>query len=319
MTLTRWGFESGANNDTVTAANAGADAAVVTSGSAVISTSRAIEGTRSALMTAAATSGTTYITKNITATSQLGLDVFVNITALPSAESPILWIGGTGSARMFSVAIATDGKVRLRDGGTSGGANAWTSASSLSLNTWYRVSVYATQDAASGTIRVAYFAGNATTPVEDSTLMTAKNTGASQYITFRIGPKTSTGTSTMTAYFDNYGYDTEATNLLPVSGAAPVARATASNAMSFIDATASTGVDITYTLAQTAGPTQTPVVIGEGRWLIPMDSTQNTVWNVTVTQSDDQTDTKEVTVLPAASGSTQQVEMLYATGPGTFV
>jgi len=278
-----------------------------------------MEGTRSALITADAVSGATYLSKNITPTSQLGLDVFINLTSTPSGEGGILWIGGASSARALSITIGSDLKMRLRDGGGAGGTVILTANSALSLNTWYRISLYATQDATNGTVRAAYFSGNSSTAIEDSTLFTGQNTGSTQYQSIRIGAKTSTGTSTMTAYFDNYGFDTAATDLLPVVASGPTANATASAALSLIDATGSTGTSLTYSISQVSGPTKTPVSIGTGQWLVPMDTSQSTVWTVTVTQPDSQTATKNVTVLSANSGNTQLVEMLYATGPGTFV
>lgn len=318
MALVRWGFESGTNGSTLTPTDAGADAVTATSGSITISTARAIEGTRSAYMDTTTTSGATFILKNITDTGQIGVDTYINIVAYPSSEAPIIWIGN-GLSRQFSLAVSIDGKVRIRDAGGAGGTNLWTSTNAMALNTWYRLSAYATQNASTGTIRAAYYSGNSATPVEDSTLLTARNTGSLQYNTIRLGVKASTGTSTMTAYFDNYGYDTAATGLLSAGGSGPTANATTSSSMSFVDATTSTGTALTYGISQTAGPTKTPVNITDGKWLIPMDSSFSTSWTITVTQSDLQTATKSITIPASLEGQTQLVEMLYSTGPGVFV
>lgn len=318
MALVRWGFELGTNGSTVTTAEANADNVTATSGSIVISTARAIEGTRSALMDTTTTSGATFFSKTVADTSQIGVDIYINIVAYPSAEAPVIWVGN-GSSRQFSLAVSVDGKIRIRDAGGAGGTNLWTATNAMSLNTWYRISIYATQNAATGTVRAAYYSGNSPTPIEDSTLLTGRNTGSLQYTTIRLGVKASTGTSTMTAYFDNYGYDTAATGLLPTGASGPTASATASSSMSYVDATTSTGTSITYSIAQISGPTKTPVTVTDGKWLIPMDSSLSTTWTITVTQSDLQTATTNVTIPASLEGQTQLVEMLYATGPGVFV
>ncbi len=316
MALTRWGFESGTNGDVLNGTNANADFAVVTGGTATISTAQKFEGTRAALMTATTTSGSVYFQKTVTTTSQLGVDAFIYLTALPTTESGIIWVGN-GATRQCHLAIATDGKIRIRDGGGSGGASLWTSTASMALSTWYRVSFFATQDATAGTIRAAFYAGSSASPIDDSTLLTGRNTGASQYTLFRIGPKVSTGTGEETLYVDYYGYDSAATSLLPIASA-PVAVASASGLVSYVNASTSTGTGLTYGISQTSGPTKTATNIGTGQWIIPVDASSNTTWLITITQSDSQTDTESVTVFSQA-GELAPVELLYATGPGTFV
>lgn len=316
MALVRWSFESGVNGDTLTASNAGADSVILTGGTATISTAQAVDGTRSALMNGTSTSGALYLSKTLTSTTQLGADTFLYVTTLPSVETNVIWIGN-GTTRQFSLALATDGKIRIRDGAGGGGANIWTSTASLSTNAWYRISIYATQDAANGTIRAAFYSGTSSTPQEDSTLLTARNTGSSPYTALRVGPKASTGTTVVAGYFDNYGYDTTASGLPPIASA-PVANVTASVPQSLIDASTSTGTSLSYSISQVSGPSKTPANIAAGKWLVPIDTSQDTVWSVTITQPDSQTDTKNVTVV-RSTGQAPLVEMLYATGPGTFV
>jgi hypothetical protein len=93
----------------------------------------------------------------------------------------------------------------------------WTSTAALALNTWYRVSLFATQNATTGTVRTTLYTGNAVSTTDDSTLLTAQNTGSTAYDSFRIGTKTSTSTATVTAYIDYYGYDPAATDVLPAA------------------------------------------------------------------------------------------------------
>jgi hypothetical protein len=215
MALTRWGFESGSNLDNLNATNGGCDSVVVTGGTAQISTTQAAHGTRSAHMVGTSTSGADYFQKNITATDVLGADVYLRIVTLPSTDTGIIWFGDLTSQRLH-LELLTTGALRIRD---DANANQWTSGTTLSLNTWYRVSLYATRDASAGTVRAAYYALDNTTPITDSGLLTAKNTGSTSYNVIRIGSKTSTGTTTADFYMDDWAYDPAATGLLPPSGA----------------------------------------------------------------------------------------------------
>lgn len=217
MAVTRWGFELGANGDTLGSTNASADSIVATGGTAVISTTQKFEGTRAALFTGTSTSGGVYLQKNLgTATTQLGMDAFIYLTALPSAETSFLWMGASGT-RGCSVSITTTGALTIHDGTASGGAVLWTSTATLALNTWYRVSLFATQNASTGTIRATLYTGNTGTTTDDSTLLTGRNTGSSAYDNIRIGAKASTGTATITAYIDAYAFDPAATDVLPIA------------------------------------------------------------------------------------------------------
>jgi hypothetical protein len=214
MSVTRWGFESGSAGDNLTGGNSGSDFPVVTGGTATIETAQAAHGTRSALFTATSTSGGCYISKAITATDVLGADVYMRITALPSADVGILWFG-TGTVQRLNLELTTTGALRIRDDAIT---NIWTSSTTMSLNTWYRISLYATRDPSTGTVRAAYYALDSTTAIADSGLLTGRNTGAASYDSIRIGTKTSTATVTMTAYVDDWGYDPAATGLLPPVG-----------------------------------------------------------------------------------------------------
>lgn len=242
MSVERWGFESGNNGDALNAANSGSDTVLNTGGTAVISTVQAMHGTCSALFTSTSTSGVLYCAKTISTTTRLGLDAYIYFTALPgSTEAVILWIGA-GATRQVSLCVASTGALRIRDGGGGGGTNIWTSSSTIPLNTWVRISMVSEQDASAGQIRAAYYTGDSTTPVADSGLLTARNTGSTPYSTVRIGGKTSTGTITSTFYLDDWGYDTTAAALLPPSGAtAPVlVTPTVANNLAFINMTGTT-------------------------------------------------------------------------------
>lgn len=213
MAVTRLsGFESGSNGDALTAGNAGTSQSPITSGgTAVISTAQKMHGTRAALMTKTSTSGSLYIREPVSSTS-LGQDLYIYVTAAPSGDITILgfYVGSTISLR----AVLTTGRVvQLRDAADS---VLWSSPA-LTLNTWYRVSLFGTQHASTGTCRLAVYAGDATTPIAsgDSTLLTGRNTGSGAWTALRWGLQLGTGTQTATAYFDDPGYDTAATGLIP--------------------------------------------------------------------------------------------------------
>jgi len=214
MTLTRWGFESGTNGDNLTGANSGSDFPVVTGGTATISTAQAAHGTRSALMTATSTSGGCYFSKAITATDTLAVDAYVRLVAYPSGDLGLIWFGD-GTLQRLNIELTTTGAIRIRDDAI---ANIWTSPTAMALNTWYRVSLFATRSATVGTVRAAYFALDSTTPIADSGLLTGRNTGATSYSTVRVGIKPSTAVITGQGYFDDWGYDPAATDLNPPVG-----------------------------------------------------------------------------------------------------
>jgi hypothetical protein len=220
VALIRWGFEVGANNDAMSLANAAGDSVFTGGGTATISTALAFDGSRSMLMTGTSTSGTVYVSKNFPDTTHMGADVFINITSMPTAEAALV-LGLNGTTRNFSLAINVTGQLRIRNGASAGGVSVWTSTNTLSLNTWYRVSIYATQDPTNGTIQAAFYAGNSSTAIEDSTLITGQNTGSSTFNSVRFGVKPSSNTVQMTAYFDSYGYDYTATGLLPAAVTTP--------------------------------------------------------------------------------------------------
>ncbi|MGB4759576.1 MAG: hypothetical protein WBP26_05990 [Candidatus Saccharimonadales bacterium] len=241
MSVQRWNFESGNNGDTVNATNGGADSIQNTGGTATISTAQAAHGTRSALFTATATSGTLYLSKAVTATTNLGLDAYIYVTATPDAEATLLWLGA-GSTRQVSLAMTTSRQIRIRDAGGAGGTSLWVSTATIPLNTWVRISIVASQSSTTGTVRAAFYTGDSTTATEDSTLLTGRNTGANPYSNVRVGLKTSTGTVQCTAYLDDWAYDIEAVALLPPYGATPPTLGTPSVSydMAYIDMSGTT-------------------------------------------------------------------------------
>lgn len=221
------GFESGNNNDALTAGpgNSGFDVVSFTAGTGVISTAWAMFGTRSGLFTATSGSGVCYGQKTITTTSNFSLRFFLRISAFASADVWIANLLNAGSQKM-SLELTTLGAIRIRDDAQT---NIFTSAT-LSLSTDYRVEFFATQNASTGTCRLIIYSGNSMTVVSDSTLLTGRNTGDLQYTNFRLGAKTSTGTNTATVAIDNWAYDDVNAALIgPVPGSATLNAGTSLN------------------------------------------------------------------------------------------
>jgi hypothetical protein len=221
MAAIRDKFTAGNDGNALSASNSDADTVVVTGGTLAIDTAVVYSPTRSVLATATSTSGGAYWTRNINATSALATDMYIRYTTLPSAEMAVTHYMST-TTQSVRLNILDTGQVRLRDGAAGGGANIWTSTASMTTGTWYRISMYATQNATTGTVRVAFYAGGSGTALDDSTLLTGRNTGASPYTAVRWGVKTSTGTTTAVANIDDYAYDDAATGLLPVESVDPV-------------------------------------------------------------------------------------------------
>jgi hypothetical protein len=220
MSVTRWGFESGANGDALTAVNSGSDFFLTTGGTAALSTAQKMHGTQSALFTSTSTSGVLYLSKTIAATTQVGVDMYIYVTAPPSTEDGLIWVGD-GATRGVSIGLTPTMFPRLRNGAAAGGTAIWTSGTAMSLNTWYRLSILTSYGTTTGTIRGAFYAGDSTTPLADSGTLTSQNAGATPYTTMRVGTKVGTGTVTMTAYIDDWAYDASAVSLLPPYGSTP--------------------------------------------------------------------------------------------------
>lgn len=227
MAITVLDFESGANGDSITSnpGNSGFTSHVTTGGTLQISTGGTPpSGTRCMLSTGTSANGGVYGSKAITATATLAYDFDFKIDTLPSAEAYFFWVGHTSiSTRAFAIAMATDGKIRVRD---SANAAKWagaatTSTTTLATNTWYRISVFATQNATTGSFRVVIYAANGTTVIEDTTLQSNINTGSANFDGFRAGIKTSTGTGTGAFRYDRIRYDETASAILAAPTAVP--------------------------------------------------------------------------------------------------
>jgi hypothetical protein len=100
-----------------------------------------------------------------------------------------------------------------------------------------------------------------------------------------------------------------------VSNPPPNATATDTSAV-VIDATGSTAGagTLSYGIARISGEVATATSITSGKWWVPRPTSGTTVWRVTVTQTDTQTDTFDVNVTAAAGTSDDAVEIKYFNG-----
>lgn len=216
--------EAGANTDAATigqppTGNSGATALSTAGGSIAVSTAQAAHGTRSMLFTATTTSGGCYASYDLGSPRMtLGFRLYFRWSAWPSVNTSMAWFGN-GSSQRSSVEITPAGLLRFRD---DDNLAAWdgsgsTSTGAFSLNTWHRLDGYMTAGAGTGSFRLAGYNGDSTTPITglDSGLRASQNTGADGFSTWRVGPKTSTGTGTGTMYIDldSSGWDPAATGL----------------------------------------------------------------------------------------------------------
>lgn len=217
---TEHGFESGVNNDALTSGNSGFTTIINTGGTSVISTAWAQFGTRSGLFTASSTSGACYGQQSINATTSFSVRFFLRISSMPSAA---VWIMNlvNGTSQRMALELTTTGGLRIRDDAQ---ANIYTS-SDLSTGTAYRVEFFCTLNPTTGTARLTIYSGNSMTVVQDSGLLTNRNTGADNYDAFRLGAKCSTGTVTATLAMDNWAYDDTQAAYIGPFGTPPVANA----------------------------------------------------------------------------------------------
>lgn len=280
MPITRFGFESGANGDTATGGpgNTGLTAVSATGGTAQISTTWAQAGTRSLKFVATTTSGVVYGYITITSATALYVEAYVNLSGTPSSETGFLYIG-TGATRQISLAMTTTRTIRVRDGAN---ANAYTSTAAVALNTPTKVCFFATQNATTGTFRLAFGDNPFTSFDSDSGTLTAQNTGAAAYDQIRIGTKISTGTTAWDAMFvDEFGYQA-GTAGFPV--AAPVISGPASQTPYVFFNLSGTTVDV-GPVAYTASPSTNVVATSTGLFLPAPTDGSTTTYTVTATDT----------------------------------
>lgn len=198
MTIYKNGAEGQTNGTAVTTANSSVsgDAFTLVGGSPVYDTTHASHGSYALKMPASATSlnvvfgaahaplgGTSYAAR-----------FYLYFTALPGVASTLWRTNAASSALLTRINITAGGLFTLQynNGST---VTAWTSSVTVPINQWVRVEVY-TVLGASGQVQAAFYAGDATTPLD---------AGGASGVTINSGPL-------VAATFGKYGSDTYVTD-----------------------------------------------------------------------------------------------------------
>lgn len=199
-----------------------------TGGTIVYDSVRAMGGSRSIKVSPVGASGAVYAAKNFTAGIQLAARFYV-YTATAFDNGASLFGFYVGATRVADIRFNSSQKIRVT-AAASASDHAWTAANNFPLNQWIRVEVYLKVGTtiSNGQIQVAYYAGDSTTAIENSSLLTAVNTGTEGITSLRFG-LASTSTQATAYWLDSFSLNTDATGLLgPDTGAAPAVNAGAS-------------------------------------------------------------------------------------------
>lgn len=161
-----------------------------------------------------------FVARWVTVGTPAALRAYFYLTTLPTSDILLLHLGDAAAVTFRTNSV---GKARL----TAGGTTLWTATADFPLNQWVRCELYSTASTNSvdGTAKVAYYLGDSTTAVEESTLLTGLNTAAatSAFANSRFG-KNSSGSYTGDIYLDNIAasYGAGVTGYVgPVAGAPP--------------------------------------------------------------------------------------------------
>lgn len=218
MTDLRNTFEGGTDGVTLTVGNSGG-----TSGDAFTGVNAWVytnAQSRDLMAVRVLNPGTTlYVVRWASVGTPAALRAYLYLTSLPTADVDVLHLGDAVST---SFKVNSGGKARLTASGTQ-----WTATANFPINQWVRVELFATASTNSvdGTAKAAYYLGDSTTAVEESSLLTGLNTAGatSTFNNSRFG-KNSAGAYAGDIYLDNLAssYGAGVTGYVgPVAGAPP--------------------------------------------------------------------------------------------------
>jgi hypothetical protein len=244
---------------------------VLGTGSAItFDTAHAMHGTLAGKLAPAA-SGAARIDYDNLSTNTLGVALYYYFTANPTDDTYICQFNSS-AGRVVSLHLASGGTLKLRDFATASTANIWASTSTIPLNQWVRIEVWAQvgTTTSNGQIKVAYYLGDSTTAT-GSTSLTAQDLQTTPLTRFSFGKFNASAYATP-FWVDDPRYDDTATDLIgpTPAGTPPTVSATsivtvASGSTATLSATASvTGATLSsLTVAQQTGPT-TVTLSGSG-------------------------------------------------------
>jgi hypothetical protein len=143
-------------------------------------------------------SSTGYLTENFPPVDELYISFYIKINALPASSVRIAEIHN-GSPMVGNILLTTSGKLRLRSGSTTIGAD----SASLSIGTIYRVGLHQKKGGGSNAVLEAYFvAGDA--PFGSAFATNTAQSFTNQASSFRFG---ATNGKALNAQFDNIRLD----------------------------------------------------------------------------------------------------------------
>lgn len=223
MALVTNNAEGGSNGTTVTTGNSGGSSgtafAAVNSGITFSTTQKAHGSLSYAFAGTGATFNTVQLNSGDGTTTGFSVRAYVYLTGAPSAETSFITVQTGAGASICAVNLTTGGNIKVvQSGGTAISGGTFTNA--LSLNTWYRITVYGTLNATTGTINCSMYTLDSGSAVETKNF-TNVNTGATAGGRVLYG-KLTQAPSMATYYIDDIAQDmTIATEIAAVSNTAP--------------------------------------------------------------------------------------------------
>ncbi|MGN6760517.1 MAG: hypothetical protein ACTHJI_04200 [Leifsonia sp.] len=212
---------------------------------AVYTSSSPIQGSMSMRVPVNTFGAGVYTLSNV---SHVAAKIKFRATTVGTTDLHIIRLHGGSNVRYFSVHQNALGKLRVDD--ATGTTGVFTFANALTAGTVYRLEVYvvAGSTTSNGTIKVAYYLGNSTTPVETAYFANGSaNVGAGITFNQLYGGKYSQTPEEWV--FDELYYDTAASDFIGVTAGPPPTVSTPANQ----NVTASASVTASVTASSTSG------------------------------------------------------------------
>lgn len=222
-------FEGGTLGGNVLAAQAGSGDAldfVTVTNSATITydTAQAMHGTKSAKVTPTAT-GQSSMSYAVTSAA-VAVRAYLYMTAAVAGDTYIMRLEtGAQATTAPRFVLKSTGKIVLQD---FGAATAWTSTSSIPLNQWVRLELFASAgaDATTGTLKGGMYLGDSTTPIDPIFSSTTANAGTAAFTRAAVAKTNASQTYAAAFWVDDFAVNDGATDLIGVgANSAPVVTA----------------------------------------------------------------------------------------------
>lgn len=223
--------EGQASGTTLTTGNSGGNsgsAFYAVQGTVLFSNTQKKFGSNAYLVNAAAGADSYFYWRNTTGDTSASLRAYVYFTAFPTGAQLSLLQLRTSVGAIANIGITTSGNLYVTE---SGFATLATSASAISLNTWYRLELSAIvgTTTTNGTVQAGVYVGDSTSPTVLSYSNAARNTGTVNIIEMRFGKLTQATAAIGNTYFDNIAADLGSSSLLGPSVAPTVTTGSSSS------------------------------------------------------------------------------------------